>query len=245
MSTINLYTDALRGIMLLKEIKNQTNKNELIVFFSGFGAGFRYWKKVVDLIKEYDIVLLSEDYFNTKNEIKDQELLRIFKDRVIIGVGHSLGYAKLVQLNEKYDFFNLKKIVCVEGFSSFLSDIFFVNYIRKISLDAMICGYKINPYMTLFIFQIMCGDFSAKFAKDFNMELLIKDLESLNGSVKIPENIPHLILSSADDPIIPFYVIEDNFRKIKNAKIQYSFGSSHLLGMYNSKYIAEEIQKFI
>lgn len=231
--------------MLLKEIKNQSNRQELIVFFSGFGAGFGYWKSVIENITDYDVVLLSEDYFNTKNEVSEKDLEKIFKGREIIGVGHSLGYAKLIQLNEKYDFFNLKKIVCVEGFANFLSDIFFVNYIRKISLDAMICGYKINPYMTLFMFQIMCGDFSAKFAKDFNMDILINDLESLNGSVKIPENIPHLILSSADDPIIPFYVIEDNFRKIKNSQIKYSLGSSHLLGMNNPKYVADEIKNFI
>lgn len=230
--------------MLLKEIRNTKEKPELLVFFNGFGACFGYWKKLVENIKDFDIVLLSEDYFNTKKDVPEHELEKIFKGREIIGIGHSLGYSKLLQLNEKYSFFNLKKIVCVEGFANFLSSVPFVNCVRKFSLDAMIAGYKINPYMTLFMFQIMCGDFGATFAEDFNMDILLKDLDALNYAVDIPD-VPHLILSSLDDPIIPFYVIENNFRKTKNSVIKYSFGSSHLLGMYNAKYVAEEIQNFI
>ena len=39
-------------------------------------------------------------------------------------------------------------------------------------------------------------------------------------------------------------IIEDNFRHLKDVKIIYTIGASHLLGMRFTKYVSEEIKKF-
>ena len=89
----------------------------------------------------------------------------------------------------------------------------------------------------------MCGAPMWILPSQLNHELLMNDLELLYSGIESPQ-IPHLILSSLDDWVIPFNIVEDNFRKLNNAKIFYTTGSGHLLGMKFPQYVSQEIQKF-
>lgn len=79
--------------------------------------------------------------------------------------------------------------------------------------------------------------------EQLDRKLLMRDLELLYSGIESPK-IPHLVLTSYDDWVIPFNVVEDNFRKLDDVKIIYTIGASHLLGMRFPKYVSKQIQEF-
>ena len=227
--------------MLCRVVHPNSQSEYVRVFFSGFEADYNYWNDLLPYFSNYECVLLSENYFCESEEVTEEQLRKIFKDKKIIGIGHSLGYMKLCLLQEKYDFFKLSKIISIEGFSEYLGSREPMRSMRKIALEYMKVSYSINPIGTLVWFQSICGaipDIPTK----VNQDLLQEDLKLLDEKVRMP-CIPHLVLSSIDDFVVPFYIIQDNFGQC--AKIIYTQTASHLLGMRYPKYVFEEISKFI
>lgn len=229
--------------MLCKISEKSLHDDTLFVFFNGFGSDYKYWDEMLPYFSNYGYVLLSENYFNNPEDYDEKYLKKLFEGKKLVGVGHSLGYHKLCDLNQKYDFFNLKKIVSIEGFSRYLGDSEPTRSVRKFYLDFMKNGYTYFPRITLYNFMSMCGAPMWILPSQLNHELLMNDLELLYSGIESPQ-IPHLILSSLDDWVIPFNIVEDNFRKLNNAKIFYTIGSGHLLGMKFPQYVSQEIQKF-
>ena len=232
--------------MLAKYIDSGFVDRTLLVMHSGFGCDLRFWKKITDSLRtDFDILILAENYFkSTDYVVSVEDVLEIMKNRDVIVGGHSLGYAKMVQFCEKYgDKFKLKKIFAIAGFSNFLSDNPIAHGIRKLSLDMMIFLYKVNLVQTFVMFLYFCGEMFPTIPSDVDKDLFFKDLLWLNDRVVSP-TVPDLVLSSLDDPTIPWYVIEDNFRKLKDVSIKYTFGAMHLLGDKNSEYVAGELKKF-
>lgn len=232
--------------MICKIIEGNKKSDYTLVFHNGFASDFSYWDNLIDFFSDYDCILISEDYFCDKEHwITSAKFKKIFlKRKKLIGIGHSLGYAKLCKLHQKYDFFKLKKIVAIEGFSSFLGNFLITRMLRKSSLDYMITLYNLNLSVTLSAFQIFCGAWPIQRPEKVDRELFMMDLDLLNYSSKqIP--VPHLILSSIDDPVIPYYIIEDNFRNTPNCKICYTAGCLHVLGMRSPEFVFNNVREFI
>lgn len=228
--------------MLCKVIKpNVAQKKYVLAFFSGFGSDYSFWNNLIPYFRDYECVLLSENYFCESSEVDELSLRKIFAEKRIIGIGHSLGYMKLCLMQEKYNFFKMSKIVSVEGFSNYLSDNAIVRPSRKASLEVMKTCYSINPIGTLIWFQSICGAVP-DMPEKVDQKLLMDDLNLLDTKIILP-TIPHLVLSSVDDFVIPFSVIQDNFGQ--SAKIVYTQFASHLLGMRYPKHVYDEIVKFI
>lgn len=229
--------------MLCKISDKSSRSDTLFVFFNGFGSDYKYWDELLPYFSNYEYVLLSENYFNNPEDHDEKYINKIFKEKKLIGVGHSLGYHKLCDLNKRYDFFNLEKIVSIEGFSRYLGSSEPTRSIRKFYLDFMKNSYTHFPKITLYNFMAMCGAPMLALPSQLNYELLMNDLELLYSGIESPQ-IPHLILSSLDDWVIPYNIVEDNFSKLNNVKILYTIGSGHLLGMKFPQYVSQEIQKF-
>jgi pimeloyl-ACP methyl ester carboxylesterase len=223
--------------------KNERQSGDVFAFFNGFGADFSFWDNVLPYFSDHKCVLLSENYFDEEKECDDKTLEKIFAGKRIVGVGHSLGYAKLCEMHRKYPFFKLKKIVALEGFSDFLGKSEPMRTVRKASLDYMKLCYTADAVSTLAVFQFMCGKPFPKIASKINRARLFSDLDMLEEST-MPADVPHLILASLDDPVIPFFIVEDNFRNLPEAEIVYTCFASHLLGMRFPKYVQENILKF-
>lgn len=229
--------------MLCKLSTQNSQDNFLFVFFNGFGSDYKYWDELLPYFSNYGYVLLSENYFDNPEDCDEKYLEKIFEGKKLIGVGHSLGYHKLCNLHQKYDFFNLEKIISVEGFSRYLGNYEPMISIRRYYLDFMKNSYTYFPKVTLYNFMLMCGAPMMSLPSQLNHELLMKDLELLYTGIESPK-IPHLVLTSWDDWVIPFNIIEDNFRKLDDVKIIYTIGSGHLLGMQFPQYVSQEIIKF-
>lgn len=229
---------------MLCKLSTENSQNDfLFVFFNGFGSDYKYWDEMLPYFSNYGYVLLSENYFDNPEDYDEKYLKKIFQGKKLIGVGHSLGYHKLCDLNQKYDFFNLNKIVSIEGFSNYLGNFELTRSIRKFYLDFMKNSYICFPKVTLCNFMAMCGAPMMSLPSQLNQKLLMSDLDFLYSGIESPD-IPHLVLSSLDDWVIPFSIVEDNFRKLNNVEIIYTIGAGHLLGMKFPKYVSQEIQKF-
>ena len=221
------------------------NKDDrlVFVFFSGLGSGHEFWDELLPYFSEFNCVLLAENYFNSPNEIDDGYLREILEGKRIIGVGHSLGYHKLCYLNQKYDFFKLDKIVALEGFSRYLGSSPLIAKFREFFLNLMKLNYQTFPEVTLYNFLLMCGAPMQSVPLTMNKNLIMTDLELLYSGIESPQ-IPHLVLRSYDDWVIPTYIIEDNFRNLSDVKIIYTYGASHLLGIKLPQYVSQKILKF-
>lgn len=229
--------------MLYKTSFTKSRDKTIFVFFNGFGSDYSFWNDLLPYFSKCNYILLSENYFNDPEDHSIKNLRNLFKGKRLIGIGHSLGYHKLCALNEKYDFFKLQKIVSLEGFSCYLGKSEPMKSIRKFYLDFMKNSYSMYPKITLYNFMTMCGAPLKELPEKINQKLLMDDLALLYGGINSPK-IPHLVMTSFDDWVIPFNVIEDNFRKLKNVRIIYTVGASHLLGMRLPNYVSREVQEF-
>lgn len=229
--------------MLCKLSVVNPKSKRLFVFFNGFGADYKYWDDLLPYFFDENYVLLSENYFKSPDDHDIEYLKKICKGKKLIGIGHSLGYHKLCDLNKKYEFFKLNKIVSIEGFSQYLGSLEPMRSIRRFFLDLMKIGYTCFPKLTLSNFMLMCGAPMLSLPSNLNQDVLMNDLDLLYSSIESPK-IPHLVLSSFDDWVIPFNIVEDNFRLLEDVKIIYTLGAGHLLGMKFPKYVSQEIKKF-
>lgn len=229
--------------MLFKESGDKGSRITFL-FFNGFGSDYSYWDKLIPYFQNYHCVMLSENYFNQGNDVSVDELRNALQKRYIVGVGHSLGYEKLCLLQERYDFIKLKKIVAVEGFSRYLGNNLLLRPHRKLPLDMMKVSYATNTIGTLVQFMMFCGQLAPTIPTSVNEKIFFGDLNLLDDGI-VPPNIPHLVLSSLDDYIIPFYIIEDNFGKLPDVKILYTEGVGHLLGFKQLEFVYFKIMDFI
>ena len=92
--------------------------------------------------------------------------------------------------------------------------------------------------------MMFCGQLAPTIPTSVNEKIFFGDLNLLDDGI-VPPNIPHLVLSSLDDYIIPFYIIEDNFGKLPDVKILYTEGVGHLLGFKQLEFVYFKIMDFI
>lgn len=217
------------------------------LFFNGFGSDYSYWNDLSPYFRNYNCIMLSENYFEPNSGKSDEKVLqqleKLLKDKHTVGVGHSLGYQKLCLLQQKHPFVKLDKIVSVCGFSRYLGNDPILRPHRKAPLEMMKNSYAMNTFGTLMWFQMFCGQDIPIFPSAVNENLLLGDLKLLDDGVA-PPDIPHLVLSSIDDYIIPFYIVEDNFRRLPDVEILYTENTGHLLGMKKPAWVYSKIMEF-
>ena len=188
--------------MLCKIQNNDSQSDLLFVFFAGFGSDHKYWCDIQHYFSDCNAVFLSENYFNDPAYVAFDDLEYLFKNKTIVGVGHSLGYYKLCALQEQYSFFRMKKVVSVEGFTSYLGHNSCERAIREFYLNLMKTSYQIAPRQTLSNFISMCGFFMPALPALLNQDKILQDIDLLYKSIASPK-IPHLVLSSLDDWVVP------------------------------------------
>lgn len=211
------------------------------LFFNGFGSDYSYWDNLLPYFQNYNCVMASDDYFI--GNILHLQPEALLKDRYLIGVGHSLGYEKLCLLQEQEPYIKLQKIISISGFSHYLGKDPILQPHRKAPLEMMKKCYAVNAFWTLAWFQMFCGQTVPYIPGAINEERFFADLKLLDSGIKSPD-IPHLVLSSIDDYVIPFYITEDNFRRLPDVEIHYTNGAGHLLGMRQAAWVYQKIINF-
>ena len=163
-----------------------------------------------------------------------------FKDHPIIGIGHSLGLAKLLQLPIKFTV-----LVGIQSFTNFLGYSEKLAHRRGLELYAMIQFFKKNPEKTLLSFYEKCGvSCDVEKFKMINIEKLLNDLKSLKLDCILPA-CPTLILGAKNDPIVPPELLLDNFEDKKNVTLVFHDQGFHNLGFLEPEFVYGQIEKAV
>lgn len=206
--------------------------NRIFIFSSGFGFTQKYWQFLAPRFQEDEIVYFEEHIpssFGTDRNIE------------YIGIGHSLGFLKLVQSN-----INLKYLIGLNAFTHFLGKGHFLFKKRKREYDIFKANFQNNPRLTMQKFYKNCG--SAEYEENFNdlnIENLVKDLNLLESYIDINRNCPIMIVNSTDDNIVPEEITRDNFAANNNLTRCLLAHGGHMLGYRNSEEIFKLIKGFI
>jgi pimeloyl-[acyl-carrier protein] methyl ester esterase len=202
------------------------------VFCHGFGFNSHFWDNLAPYFANEKCSFIDLGYFkNPSSKIE-------FHGEKIIGIGHSIGFQKLLELNIDFDC-----LIGLNSFTDFLGTDPSLRTKRQIELKALEQNYIKNPRNSLEAFYKTC---KIKFNEytELDLDLLLSDLKSLNLKINIPD-IPILIMATDKDPIVPRQIIEDNFAHRSNVEIDMLNNDSHVLGFIQPTYVYEKIMSFL
>lgn len=223
--------------------------NYAFVLMHGWGANGDYWQNLVDHLGSNDCFIYEQGYFLSSGDFtSSNEVLKDFidnhQDDKIIGVGHSIGFIKLLEMDVKFDY-----VFGLQSFINFLGSNPSLEVVEK-SFDDFVSKFVENPAQGLKDKYISSGIYKyfdeSLFREDnINNDLLMRDLESLREDKshllhKLPEGNYH-IFGTSDDVIVPSFIIKDNFPEDKMEIFDLKCG--HSLGILHGKFIAGEIFK--
>jgi pimeloyl-[acyl-carrier protein] methyl ester esterase len=176
------------------------------VFCHGWGSSKAYWKDFLihSSIKNYS--LLDLGYFGKKDMCIEKT-----KNNLLVGVGHSLGFLKLLHMNVTWD--------CLIGIQAFTHFLGFSQAMRKQRLKewrAMKSGaYKdiretLKAFYARSYIQPRPSPFEEGGPHTVHHERLLKDLHGLIED--FPTFLPceTLMIHSAHDPIVPQALVEEH-----------------------------------
>jgi pimeloyl-[acyl-carrier protein] methyl ester esterase len=207
------------------------------IFCHGWGLDKSFWKNILPYFRDYPYLVWDLGYFGDPDIIIPDN-----QDSIAwIGIGHSLGFSKLLQYNIKF-----KAIIGLQAFTNFLSNNLVFKKIRLKLIEKMIIDIKVDYIKTLQNFYSESGiSFDYLFDKKINLENLSNDLDQLRTNENnLTCNIPCLIIASNGDKIVPSILIKDNFTN-SNYRIIVHEGNTHSLGYIYSEFVFKHIMKFI
>lgn len=206
------------------------------VFCHGFGFDKNFWNNLTALFKKDFCVFLDLGYFEEK-----QDLPCLDCNTILVGIGHSLGFTKLLKLKEKLDC-----LIGLNAFANFLGNNSNLYKKRYQELESMKNSFFKYPYLTLKRFYERCNvQYQSDSLSKLKREVLEKDFDDLFKAFYLKQNIPVLILGSRDDPVVPIEVIEDNFAFYNNVTVKLLDKGKHALGYLETKEVYERIKSFV
>ena len=226
---------------MLQNIENLRNKIGF-VFHHGWGHDCSYWKNIAPLFNNFRCVFYDAGYF----ENKLHETSGYTTDILWVGIGHSIGFAKLLEKHHKHKI-KLSALVGIQSFVNFLGNDRRLNKNRSMILNGMISAFKESPIQVLKEFRKNSGFPDVDFGQ-INFDLLLQDLEHLKTSFAISDDLNTLIIASKDDPIVDNTLINDNFSNNEQAKnhiLKFINCNTHTLGYDNPKIVYDCIMNFV
>lgn len=204
------------------------------VFCHGFGFDRQFWDPIAKYFSQEKCFFIDLGYFN--NRI-DEKL-----DNSIIGVGHSIGFSKLVSL-----YSNFNGLIGINGFTNFLGSDPSIRKKRHMELKALRSSFVKDSDLALRNFYRRCGAAELIAGTDFsklNFDLILSDFEWLEKKYTLPP-VPTMILSSNNDTIVPPSITTDNFSMQPCIKRDSIANAGHALGFKQPLEVYEKIIHFL
>lgn len=212
------------------------------IFCHGFGYDKTFWNHLIPYFSTAYCINLELGYY--RNYIDSYINYRELQSKAIqiVGIGHSLGLLKLLQLPIHFDY-----LIGLNSFTHFLGKNRTLQLIRKKELQTVMKHFILSPLITLKNFHKRCGVvFNNITLESFDKELLMNDLHFLfTQTTFIPYETQTLIIGSKNDPIVPPQLIYDNFIQYPNIKFELLDDGLHGLGFLLSNSIYEYITTFL
>jgi len=218
--------------------------NYAFVLMHGWGSSGDYWQNLTPLLGENNDYFVYElGYFNNINQTSTQDLQNFIdshQDDKIIGIGHSVGFIKLLEQNVNFDYvFGLQSFTNFLGSrpSQLIQDNFngFVNQCIAdpvLTLTQLYENSRIYEYFADYV--NLEGNINAQLVVDDLKDLAIDKSHLLN---KIKEN--YCIFATHDDQAVPTFVVKDNFPENHVNFLDVEAG--HGLGILYADLVAREI----
>ena len=242
-----------------------------LILHHGWAGNKNYWKNFLKLILEYlevnDVFVCESGYYNNIVKTSDHDLYEFIDSKKsngkkIIGIGHSIGFAKLLDFKERsrkidkvdVDFhilFGLQSAIDFLGNVGKENSIG-VNNWRKISFEGYVSFVKYfneNPCEALKKNFSSFNDVSDHYfiEENLNLDLLNYDLSLLQNKMgylfDVLNEMNYHIFASMDDKILPHFIIKDNFPSERVTFCPDKIG--HSLGFNGCEWLLCEIFKKI
>ncbi len=209
------------------------SKQELVVVFAhGWGLADWFWNPLRESMEPAQELIGSSGYFSEPS----QELQA--PSRPWVGIGHSLGFQKLAEL----DLANCRALISLSGFWEFCG----AGGTPRRIVQRMLQRFSKQPYEVLQSFYRNCG-LVMEPPTCFEKQLLQQDLERLladgpaePGKKVSYRGVPVFAISGAQDKIVPCELARTQF-----ANLTLHPAANHSLGFDEPKWCAEHIERIL
>ena len=208
------------------------------VFCHGFGFDKNFWSNLAPYFAKEKCTYLDLGYFGNKCEFNSEE-----SKLQLVGIGHSLGLTKLLNLNKHFDY-----LIGLNSFTNFLGNDLTLRNKKAEELYMLKNSFIKYPLRTLKNFYQICGFpsfINHVQPEKINHVRMLTDLDSLFISIPAPKNTPILIIGSENDKIVPPILLHDNFINCSNVKLEITPSGKHALGFLEVEKIYKKIMSFI
>lgn len=194
------------------------------IFAHGFAMDSTFWKPLRPFFEDHACEFLESSHS-----------LNFCSNEPLIGIGHSYGLHRLLQLGIKWD-----RLIGIKSFVNFLGNSQILNKKRFQEFQAFKQQLITHPTKTLTEFYKKC-DFIPEALPPHSY--LLRELEALKDPIDLP-HLPTLIIGGEGDTVVPPEIIRDNFIKKNHVKLKFTPCKNHGIS-HHPELIADYIYDFI
>ena len=208
-----------------------------VIFCHGWASHPSFWDTLRQHFKDVPCIMWDLGYFSPTNCPLPQES----ELSEWIGIGHSLGFLKLLQSS-----LPLKACIGIQGFTNFLGHNPALQRIRRKELQAMIALFERNPEEVVTSFRKNCQFPPYAPTGYMDEEKLLSDLKLLATDYSdLTPAAPFLILGSNKDTVTPPQLLHDNFNGHHQATVFFQETAGHNIGSQDSEFAYRHINSFV
>jgi pimeloyl-[acyl-carrier protein] methyl ester esterase len=208
------------------------------VFCHGFGFDATYWQAMRQHCQPHPVWCMDLGYGGaTQHVMKDN----LREGACVIGIGHSLGFSKLLQSGLPFDY-----LIGLNAFRNFLGFDAKLASKRARELAQLSTRLTRSAQHGLALFYQRTGvPAPVNHWQTVNQAQLLADLSALAYPVSDLPDIKQLILASVDDPVVPPELVWDNFAACPHVTVEILPNGQHALGYRESSLVMQRIMSFI
>lgn len=208
-----------------------------IIFCHGWASHPNFWNNLKEYFLDIPCIFWDLGYFSPINcSLPNNQELSEW-----VGIGHSLGFLKLLQSS-----LPLKTFIGIQGFINFIGHHPDLQKIRRKELSSMLYHFKYESIKVVSAFQKRCELPVIGSNTDLNIDILLSDLLLLEKDyASLVPNRPFLLFGSQKDIIVTPDLLKDNFARNPNARLVMHENANHNLGFQDGKFIYENVRKFM
>jgi hypothetical protein len=216
--------------------------NYAFIFAHGWGSNQYFWQNLQPLIAKNNFYICDFGYFRDLSK-NNKEDLKVFVEtnksfnRKIIGIGHSLGFSKLLSIVDCDYYFGLQTFVSFFGKNNKIVKQNFLNYSDEFVKNPFECfksnySYpEVREYFKNLNFNYDNINFDNLF---FDLKLLSREFEDLSLLFEKLNVSEYHIIASKHDAVVPLFIAKDNFPDNMITVVEESF---HSLGLLHAELV--------
>ena len=208
-----------------------------VILCHGWASHPSFWDTLRQHFKDVPCLVWNLGYFSPINcpLPKESELSEW------VGIGHSLGFLKLLQAS-----LPLAAFIGIQGFTNFLGHNPALQRIRRKELNTIIALFETHPEEVVASFRRNCQFPPYGPTGHMDKDRLLSDLKLLATDYSdIMPSSPSLILGSKKDTVTPPQLLRDNFDSDHQATVVFMEAPGHNLGFQDSASAYRHIKSFV